>query len=94
MILADLGARVIKVEVPPRGDDAREIGPFMNGRSAYFMSLNRGKESLAIDLKTAASANCSMSCSSTPMSWSRTSVPESWRNWATAGTTCTPAILV
>ena len=51
MILADLGARVIKVEVPPRGDDAREIGPFMNGRSAYFMSLNRGKESLAIDLK-------------------------------------------
>ena len=51
MILADLGARVIKVEVPPRGDDAREIGPFINGRSAYFMSLNRGKESLALDLK-------------------------------------------
>ncbi len=51
MFLADLGARVIKVEVPPRGDDAREIGPFMNGRSAYFTSLNRGKESLAIDLK-------------------------------------------
>ena len=51
MILADLGARVIKVEVPPGGDDARAIGPFVDGRSAYFMSLNRGKESLAIDLK-------------------------------------------
>ena len=51
MILADLGARVIKIEVPPRGDDAREIGPFVEGRSAYFMSLNRGKESLALDLK-------------------------------------------
>ncbi len=51
MILADLGARVIKIEIPPRGDDAREIGPFINGRSAYFMSLNRGKESLALDLK-------------------------------------------
>lgn len=51
MILADLGARVIKVEMPGRGDDARHIGPFINGRSAYFMSLNRGKESIALDLK-------------------------------------------
>jgi CoA:oxalate CoA-transferase len=51
MILSDLGARVIKVELPGRGDDAREIGPFVDGRSAYFMSLNRGKESIALDLK-------------------------------------------
>jgi CoA:oxalate CoA-transferase len=54
MILADLGARVIKVERPGSGDDARQIGPFMAGRSAYFMSLNRGKESIALDLKNAA----------------------------------------
>jgi CoA:oxalate CoA-transferase len=53
MVLADLGARVIKVEVPGRGDDARQIGPFIGGRSAYFMSLNRGKQSLALDLKGA-----------------------------------------
>jgi CoA:oxalate CoA-transferase len=51
MVLADLGARVIKVEAPGRGDDARRIGPFVGGKSAYFMSLNRGKESIALDLK-------------------------------------------
>ncbi len=50
MVLADLGARVIKVEAPD-GDDARRIGPFVGGKSAYFMSLNRGKESVALDLK-------------------------------------------
>jgi CoA:oxalate CoA-transferase len=52
MILADLGARVIKVETPG-GDDSRHIGPFVGGKSAYFMSLNRGKESIALDLKAA-----------------------------------------
>ncbi len=51
MMLADLGARVIKVEVPAGGDDARQFGPFFGGKSAYFMSLNRGKESIALDLK-------------------------------------------
>lgn len=50
MILSDLGARVIKVE-PPGGDDARAYGPWVDGESAYFMSLNRGKESIAINLK-------------------------------------------
>ena len=51
MVLADLGARVIKVEVPEKGDDARAFGPFINDKSAYFMSINRGKESLALNLK-------------------------------------------
>jgi CoA:oxalate CoA-transferase len=51
MVLADLGARVIKVETPETGDDSRHIGPFIDGKSAYFMSLNRGKESIALDLK-------------------------------------------
>jgi CoA:oxalate CoA-transferase len=51
MVLLDLGARVIKVEVPETGDDARHYGPFLNGKSAYFGSLNRGKESIALDLK-------------------------------------------
>jgi CoA:oxalate CoA-transferase len=54
MVLADLGARIIKVEAPVTGDDSRAYGPFVNGRSAYFMSLNRGKESIALDLKAEA----------------------------------------
>ncbi len=53
MILADLGARVIKVEQPGTGDDSRAFGPFLKGKSAYFSSLNRGKESIALDLKNA-----------------------------------------
>ena len=51
MILADLGARVIKVEMPGRGDFARENGPFVNGLGTYFASINRGKESLTVNLK-------------------------------------------
>jgi CoA:oxalate CoA-transferase len=51
-LLAELGARVIKVEPPGKGDDAREYGPFKNGVSTYFASVNRGKQSIALDLKT------------------------------------------
>ncbi len=50
MLLADLGAEVIKVE-PMTGDLARAIGPFINGESSFFMSVNRGKTSLAADPK-------------------------------------------
>ncbi len=54
MVLADLGARVIKIEPPTVGDDSRHIGPFIKGKSAYFMSINRGEESIALDLKAPA----------------------------------------
>jgi crotonobetainyl-CoA:carnitine CoA-transferase CaiB-like acyl-CoA transferase len=50
MLLADLGARVIKVE-PRSGDLGRQFGPFQKGESAFFMAVNRGKESLAIETK-------------------------------------------
>lgn len=50
MILADLGAEVIKIELPGSGDEARGFGPFQNGESAYFTSVNRGKKSVTIDL--------------------------------------------
>lgn len=53
MMLADLGAEVIKVEQPLRGDETRHWGPpFKDGMSTYFMSLNRSKKSITVDLKT------------------------------------------
>jgi CoA:oxalate CoA-transferase len=52
MILGDLGADIIKVEMPVVGDDARHFGPYMNSESAYFMSLNRNKRSITLNLKS------------------------------------------
>jgi CoA:oxalate CoA-transferase len=51
LLMAELGARVIKVEAPKTGDDARQYGPFKNGKSTYFASVNCGKESIVLDLK-------------------------------------------
>lgn len=54
MLLSDFGADVIKIENPDKGDDTRAYGPpFVDGESVYFMSVNRGKRSLALDLKSA-----------------------------------------
>jgi CoA:oxalate CoA-transferase len=52
MILSDLGAEVIKVEIPETGDDSRSFGPFKNGQSLYFISINREKKSISLNLKT------------------------------------------
>jgi CoA:oxalate CoA-transferase len=52
MTLGDLGAEVIKLERPPYGDIARTTGPHINGESCYFFSVNRGKQSISIDLKS------------------------------------------
>lgn len=54
MMLADLGARVVKVEHPVGGDDSRSYGPFAGPDSLYFARVNRGKQSVALDLKAAA----------------------------------------
>ena len=51
MILADLGADVMKVEMPVKGDDSRHFGPYVGEESAYFMSLNRNKRSMTLNLK-------------------------------------------
>lgn len=53
MLLADMGAEVIKVERPPSGDPARQIPPHVNGVSAYFLSVNRNKQSILLDLSLA-----------------------------------------
>ena len=52
MFLADMGARVLKIEQPGRGDDTRAWGPpFVGGESTYFLSVNRNKESVTLDFK-------------------------------------------
>jgi crotonobetainyl-CoA:carnitine CoA-transferase CaiB-like acyl-CoA transferase len=52
MMLGDMGARVIKIEQPGKGDDTRAWGPpFLEGESAYFLSINRNKESVTLDFK-------------------------------------------
>ncbi|MDW7673064.1 MAG: CoA transferase [Bacillota bacterium] len=53
MMLADMGAEVIKIEVPGSGDDSRQFGPFLNGESAYYMNLNRNKKGVTLNLKSA-----------------------------------------
>ncbi len=52
MMLANMGAEVLKVEKPYLGDDSRHYGPHVNGESAYFLSINRGKKSVTCDTKT------------------------------------------
>jgi crotonobetainyl-CoA:carnitine CoA-transferase CaiB-like acyl-CoA transferase len=55
MMLADMGAKIVKVEPPPHGDDSRQWGPpFVGGISTYFHSINRGKKSLGLNLKAEA----------------------------------------
>ena len=65
MVLADMGARVIKVEHPGKGDDTRHWGPpFLGTESAYFLSINRNKESVTRRLQAPARAGpCSTGCS-------------------------------
>ena len=50
-ILADMGARVIKVEQPDKGDDSRQYGPYVDGESAYFANMNRNKEGITLNMK-------------------------------------------
>src|ERR1700749_2418361 len=57
LMLGEMGARIIQIEPPVKGDDSRHIGPFVKTKtgkvkSGYFMSVNRGKESIALDLKS------------------------------------------
>ena len=57
MLLQDLGAEVLKIEAPGRGDDSRSFGPFKNNRSLYFISINRGKKSMTLNLKSEAAGD-------------------------------------
>jgi len=51
MMMADMGAEVIKIEIPKTGDDSRAFGPFLNGESGYYMNMNRNKKGITLNLK-------------------------------------------
>jgi len=53
MLMADMGAEVIKIETPGAGDDSRQFGPFINNESSYYMNLNRNKKGVTLNLKKA-----------------------------------------
>jgi hypothetical protein len=91
MVLADLGARVIKVEAPETGDDSRHYGPFVEGKSAYFMSLNR-EEIIALTSRLRRIARSSWRLSVGPTCWLRTSAQGPWNGWALVGTCSISAI--
>ncbi len=52
MMMADMGAEVIKIEIPGTGDDSRQFAPFVNGESLYYMNLNRNKKGITLNLKS------------------------------------------
>ena len=91
-LLADLGADVIKVE-PPAGDDYRHVGPFIEGESALFLSINRGKRSIALDLaKPERSRHCAGTGGASRMSWWKISAPALPTSSRSAGRTCRGSI--
>ena len=57
MLLADMGAEVIKLEIPGKGDDSRAFPPFKGGQSTYFINFNRNKKSIVLDLKKSSDVN-------------------------------------
>ena len=58
LLLGDMGAEIIKIEVPGHGDDSRKYPPFIGTESAYFMNLNRNKKSLTLNLKAPEGKSC------------------------------------
>ena len=75
MVLGELGADVVKIEQPGTGDDSRRMGPKINGESYPFAMPNRGKRSVAIDLKSDRGRELFLELAAGAASSSRTSAP-------------------
>ena len=57
MLLGDMGAEIIKVEIPEKGDDSRNFPPFKEGQGTYFINFNRNKKSIVLNLKDPSDVN-------------------------------------
>ena len=86
LMLADMGADVIKVEKTPDGDDTRSsVPPKVGDEAAAFLMMNRNKRGIALDLKTPGGAQGAAAADRrAPTCWSRTSRPARWSAWASA----------
>ena len=83
LLLADMGADVIKVEKPNGGDDARRLGPpFIQDWSAAFLAVNRNKRSIALDLRTEEGKKVFLRLVEEADVVAETSVRASWAGWA------------
>ena len=92
LMLADLGADVVKIEKIPDGDDSRHmIPPKIGDETAAFMMMNRNKRGIAIDLKTADGKTILAKLIAAPTCWWRTSLPASWIASASATKLCAPS---
>ena len=79
MQLGDLGAEVIKVERPGEGDDTRAFAPpFQGDQAAYFLSVNRNKKSITLDMKSERGKEVLWRLIDARMCWSKTFVPARW----------------
>ena len=86
MLLGDLGADVVKVEPPGRGEHSRGFGPFVEGESLYTMVFNRNKRSLTLDLRSDQGKALLRELLAKPTCWWRTSSRVPWRRWGSIGT--------
>ena len=84
MLLADMGAEVIKVEPPGEGDPVRRQGAIVEGLSWYFAQFNRNKKSITLDLYAEEGKAILARLIGGPTSWSRTTAPGCSRAWASA----------
>ena len=92
MLLAQLGARVIKIE-PPGGDEARGFGPFAGEHSLYFIGVNQGKAGLALDLKQPQGLDLARRLTERADVLRRTFGRARWTGWVSATLPSAPAIL-
>lgn len=74
-MLANYGAKVVKLEIPGKGDDTRSMGPFKNGESMYYANVNRGKLGCTLNLKVPEGKQMFLDMVKKPMSSSKITAP-------------------
>jgi len=88
MILADLGADIVKIEPLPDGEMSRAWGPFDHGVSTYFLSTNRNKRGIAVDFESRRGSRSFTNWRAALTCWLRISSRARWKRWGLATGRC------